>query len=55
MSAALDKSLFNVKLKQTRRCPGGNIPTAPDGSNPWVPDPSLCDPDQTPPQSVNEP
>ena len=54
-SAVLKDSLFNVKLQQTRRCPGGNIARAPDGSNPWVPDRSLCDPSQTPPSSVNEP
>jgi phospholipid/cholesterol/gamma-HCH transport system substrate-binding protein len=26
------------------RCPGAAVEPAPDGSNPWVPDPTLCDP-----------
>jgi phospholipid/cholesterol/gamma-HCH transport system substrate-binding protein len=25
-------------------CPGGAAPPAPDNSNPWIPDPSLCNP-----------
>lgn len=29
----------------TARCPGGAVEPAPDGSNPWIPDPSLCDPE----------
>lgn len=28
----------------TARCPGGAEEPAPDGSNPWIPDRSLCDP-----------
>ena len=30
----------------TARCPGAAEEAAPDGSNPWVPDESLCDPKQ---------
>jgi phospholipid/cholesterol/gamma-HCH transport system substrate-binding protein len=29
----------------TARCPGAVMEPAPDGSNPWIPDPSLCDPE----------
>ena len=36
-------------------CPGSGAPPAPDGSNPWVPDPELCDPSQSTPASVNRP
>lgn len=47
--------LLEIRTKQLRRCPGGNVPPAIDGSSPWVPDPSLCDPSQSIPASVNEP
>lgn len=30
------------------RCPGAAEEPAPDGSNPFIPDPSLCDPNQSP-------
>jgi hypothetical protein len=29
----------------TARCPGAVMDPAPDGSNPWIPDRSLCDPE----------
>lgn len=51
----LDLGLFDLKTRQTRRCPGGNTPPAPDGSSPWLVDLSLCDPSQTPPHSINQP
>jgi hypothetical protein len=47
--------ILDIRTKQTRRCPGGNVPPAIDGSSPWVPDASLCDPAQSIPASVNEP
>lgn len=36
-------------------CPGANQPPAPDGSTPYIPDPSICDPAQSMPAAVNEP
>jgi phospholipid/cholesterol/gamma-HCH transport system substrate-binding protein len=47
--------LFDARTKQLRPCPGGNAPPAPDGSNPWIPDPSLCTPEHDIQASVNEP
>jgi phospholipid/cholesterol/gamma-HCH transport system substrate-binding protein len=35
--------LNNVRTGLTARCPGGAVESAPDGSNPWIPDPSICD------------
>lgn len=46
---------FEIKTKQLSRCPGAIAPPAPDGSNPWIPDPSLCDPSQNVSSAVNEP
>jgi phospholipid/cholesterol/gamma-HCH transport system substrate-binding protein len=37
------------------RCPGGSAPPAADGSSPWIPDKSLCDPADDTPASVNVP
>ena len=39
----------------TRRCPGGNQPPAPDGSNPWNLGPKYCTASQDEPASVNVP
>lgn len=47
--------LLGTRTGVTALCPGGNEPPAPDGSNPWVPDRSLCDPASSIPASVNEP
>jgi phospholipid/cholesterol/gamma-HCH transport system substrate-binding protein len=47
--------LFDLRTRLSRRCPGGNTPPAPDGSSPWVPDPSICDPAQDVPAAVNTP
>lgn len=53
--AALVPGLLQTRTGVTAMCPGGNQPPAPDGSNPYIPDPSLCDPDDAIPASVNEP
>ncbi len=37
---------FELHTGNTAPCPGSAAPPAPDGSNPWVPDPDLCDPSQ---------
>jgi hypothetical protein len=47
--------LLGTRTGVTALCPGGNEPPAPDGSNPWVPDPSLCDPSNSIPLSVDQP
>jgi phospholipid/cholesterol/gamma-HCH transport system substrate-binding protein len=47
--------LFATRTGLDARCPGGNQPPAPDGSSPWVPDPTLCDPLQSVPAAVNTP
>jgi ABC-type transporter Mla subunit MlaD len=39
----------------TARCPGGGEPPAPDGSSPWIPDKSLCNPANDMQASVNRP
>jgi phospholipid/cholesterol/gamma-HCH transport system substrate-binding protein len=36
--------LFAARTGLDARCPGSAVEPAPDGSNPWIPDPSLCDP-----------
>ena len=38
-------SLLGVRTGLTARCPGAAVEPAPDGSNPWVADPNLCDPE----------
>lgn len=38
-------SLNGYRTGLTARCPGGAVEPAKDGSNPWIPDRSLCDPD----------
>lgn len=47
--------VLNWRTRLTAPCPGSSQPPAPDGSNQWVPDPSLCDPSHAIPSSVNEP
>ncbi|PTL59944.1 MlaD family protein [Paraconexibacter algicola] len=47
--------LFSTKYKQKRRCPGTGAPPARDGSSPYIPDPTLCDPSQGMSADVNEP
>ncbi len=36
--------LVGYRTGLVARCPGAAAEPAPDGSNPWVPDPTLCDP-----------
>jgi phospholipid/cholesterol/gamma-HCH transport system substrate-binding protein len=55
LSRPLAPSLFSLRTRLLRRCPGGNAPPAPDGSSPWIPDPSICTPSQDVPASVNMP
>jgi phospholipid/cholesterol/gamma-HCH transport system substrate-binding protein len=43
-SKPLVSGLLAVRNHLLARCPGGDAPPAPDGSNPWVPSASLCDP-----------
>src|SRR6202043_144804 len=38
--------IINIRTHLFRRCPGGNVPPAVDGSTPWIPDASLCTPSQ---------
>lgn len=51
----LASNLFGLRSRLLRRCPGGNVPPAPDLSNPWVLDSSICDPSHNAPASYNEP
>ncbi len=44
--------LLDVRTGLTAPCPGSAHPPAPDHSNPWVPDPTLCNPDDSVPESV---
>jgi hypothetical protein len=39
----------NSRFGITARCPGAASEPAPDGSNPWIPDASLCNPDHNHP------
>ena len=55
LSKPLLPSLFNLRERLLRRCPGGNSPPAPDGSNPWVPNSSICTPSEDTPLSVDFP
>jgi hypothetical protein len=54
-SVPLVPGIINIKTRLLRRCPGGNVPPAIDGSSPWIPDPTLCTPSQDIPASVNQP
>jgi phospholipid/cholesterol/gamma-HCH transport system substrate-binding protein len=47
--------ILNLRTHILARCPGGALPPAPDGSNPWIPDKSLCNPADDSPPSVNQP
>ncbi|MGE4426107.1 MAG: MlaD family protein [Solirubrobacteraceae bacterium] len=47
--------LINAATRQGNRCPGGNAPPAPDGSNPWYPKEGICDPTQSMSSQVNNP
>lgn len=46
---ALIPGLFSLRFHKTNPCPGGAAAPAPDGSNPWIPDPSICDPEHNHP------
>jgi phospholipid/cholesterol/gamma-HCH transport system substrate-binding protein len=48
-------SLFNLRTRLLRRCPGGNTPPAPDGSSPWVLPSSICTAADDTPLSVDFP
>jgi phospholipid/cholesterol/gamma-HCH transport system substrate-binding protein len=41
-------ALTNYRTGLDARCPGAAAAPAPDGSNPWTDDPSLCDPGDNP-------
>ncbi|UTI66751.1 MlaD family protein [Paraconexibacter antarcticus] len=47
--------LLNARTHLLAPCPGSAAPPAPDHSNPWIPDASLCDPRDSIPASVNIP
>lgn len=55
LAKPLAPDLFDLRTRLLRRCPGGNTPPAPDGSNPWIPDPSICTPADDVPLSVDFP
>ncbi len=46
--------LLSLRTHLLARCPGGDAAPAPDGSSPWV-QPSLCNPSDDEPASVNTP
>ncbi len=54
-SFPLIPGLSAVRTGLMDRCPGAGAPPAPDGSNPWDPIPSLCNPAQNVPLSVDFP
>jgi phospholipid/cholesterol/gamma-HCH transport system substrate-binding protein len=54
-SQPLVPGLFAVRTGLDARCPGANQPPAPDGSSPWVPDKSTCDPAQNTKGDINRP
>ena len=54
-TSALIPGILGTRTHLLARCPGGNAPPAPDGSNPWIPDRSLCNPADDVPLSVNFP
>jgi len=53
--SALVPGVLDVRTKDYARCPGGDAPPAPDGSNPWIPQKDLCDPADDVPLSVDFP
>ncbi|MGE4426026.1 MAG: MlaD family protein [Solirubrobacteraceae bacterium] len=55
ITGGLVPGVFNVTPPQMSRCPGGAVPPAPDGSNPWLPREGLCDPKQSMSALVNSP
>jgi phospholipid/cholesterol/gamma-HCH transport system substrate-binding protein len=55
LATPIAPSVFNLRTRLLRRCPGGNAPPAPDGSNPWVPNTSICTPAEDVPLSVDFP
>ena len=52
-SGTLVPGQFGVRDHLTARCPGGDAPPAPDGSNPWLVGPSWCNPADDVPESVD--
>lgn len=53
--SSIPLGVLNTRKGLDAPCPGAGAPPAPDGSNPWVADPSLCDPADSIPASVNGP
>lgn len=47
--------LLDLRTRLLAPCPGSAEPPAPDGSNPWIPEKGLCDPNASIPASVNHP
>ena len=47
--------VVDVRTRVLKRCPGAQAPPAADGSNPYIPDPGLCDPADGQPADVNKP
>ncbi|HWF55883.1 MAG TPA: MlaD family protein [Solirubrobacteraceae bacterium] len=54
-SAPLAPGVLGVRTHLLARCPGGDAPPAPDGSNPWIPSQGLCNPADDTPLSVDFP
>lgn len=54
-SAPIIPGVLGVRTHVLARCPGGDAPPAPDGSSPWIPDRSLCNPADDTPLSVDFP
>lgn len=54
-SAPLAPGVLDVRTHLLARCPGGDAPPAPDGSNPWIPSQGLCNPADDTPLSVDFP
>lgn len=48
-------NVLNTQTDQRSRCPGANVPPAPDGSAPYLPKPGICDPAQNMSPLVNSP
>jgi phospholipid/cholesterol/gamma-HCH transport system substrate-binding protein len=55
LGGSLAPGIINLREHILARCPGGALPPAPDGSNPWIPNKSLCNPADDSPPSVNQP
>ncbi|HWF53176.1 MAG TPA: MlaD family protein [Solirubrobacteraceae bacterium] len=54
-SGTIIPNTFGVREHLTARCPGGDAPPAPDGSNPWVLGSFWCNPADDVPLSVDFP